>query len=180
LRLALLENLRRLSVQMLRAWDDRARAEQWLESHLKECGEGDVPALRLTEGCLVNDPFCMRLLQLLRDQGPRAAACLQQLETDLAERGLRVEEVLRREHQRQAVNQVSVGNCVTSLRLLSALDWNVFFETTSLVEAVLQDDPAGVYPRQDFTTRDRYRQAVERLARRSAHTELEVAEQVVG
>src|SRR5207244_3839825 len=106
LRLALLENLRRLSVQMLRAWDDRARAEQWLESHLKECREGEVPPLCLPAGGPVQDPFCMRLLQLLRDQGPRAAACLQQLETDLAARGIHVAEVLRREHQHQAVNQV--------------------------------------------------------------------------
>jgi cyclic beta-1,2-glucan synthetase len=180
LRLVLLENLRRLSVQMLRAWDDRGQAEGWLERHLKSCGEGELPALCLPETDPLKDPFCVRLLQSLRDQGPRAAACLQQVEADLSARGIHVNEVLRREHQRQAVNQVSVGNCVTSLRLLTALDWNNFFETTSLVEAVLQDDPAGAYARQDFATRDRYRQAVERLARRSGHTELQVAEQVVG
>jgi len=33
-----------------------------------------------------------------------------------------------REHRRQAVNQVSVGNAITSMRLLSMIDWNVFFE----------------------------------------------------
>ncbi len=181
LRLVLLENLRRLSVQMLRAWDDRERAERWLERHIKSCGEGELSALCLPEqGPPLKDPFCVRLLQILRDHGPRAAACLQQVETDLSGRGILVNDVLRREHQRQAVNQVSVGNCVTSLRLLGALDWNTFFETTSLVEAVLQDDPAGAYPLQDFATRDRYRRAVERVARRSRHTELEVAERVVG
>src|SRR5205085_11571973 len=75
--------------------------------------------------------------------------------------------------------QVSVGNCVTSLRLLSSLDWAAFFESTSLVESVLRDDPTGVYARQDFATRDRYRRTVERLARGSRFTELEVARRAV-
>jgi cyclic beta-1,2-glucan synthetase len=84
-------------------------------------------------------------------------------------------EVLRREKERQAANLVSIGNCVTSLRLLSALDWRAFFEATSLLEKELHRDPLGVYSRQDFSTRDRYRRAVEKLARNSNRHELEVA-----
>ncbi len=87
--------------------------------------------------------------------------------------------MVRRENQRQAVNQVSVGNCMTSLRLLSALDWNIFFERTNLVEPLLRQDPAGAYARQDFATRDRYRQVVEKLARGSELEEIEVARHVV-
>ena len=70
----------------------------------------------------------------------------------LADQGCPASEVLRREHQRQAANQVSIGNCITSLRLLAVLDWNEFFKRTSLVEAILRDDPTGVYVRQDFAT----------------------------
>ena len=109
----------------------------------------------------------VRLLQALRDRGPEAAPCVDWLEGVLSRRGVHPSEVLRREHQRQAANQVSVGNSVTSLRLLTNLDWSVFFEKTSLVEAALRADPAAVYPRQDFATKDRYRRTVERLARRS-------------
>ena len=47
----------------------------------------------------------------------------------------------------------------------NAIDWAVFFEKASLVEAVLRAEPTGVYPRQEFATRDRYRQAVEQLAK---------------
>ena len=53
----------------------------------------------------------------------------------------------------------------SSLRLLSAVDWNAFFEQTSHVEAILREDPAGIYQRQDFATSDRYRRAVEMIAR---------------
>ena len=52
-----------------------------------------------------------------------------------------------------------------SLRVLSAIDWNEFFEQHSQVERTLRDDPAGVYAQQDFATRDRYRRIVEEIAR---------------
>ena len=40
---------------------------------------------------------------------------------------------------------------------------------------ILRDDPSGVYARQDFATRDRYRRAVEKVARRSRTEEQAVA-----
>jgi cyclic beta-1,2-glucan synthetase len=117
----------------------------------------------------------VHFLQRLRGLGPAAAAAVEWLEDRLSDRQTCTADILRREHRRQAANQVSVGNCVTSLRLLSALDWTVFFERTSLVEAILRDDPSGVYARQDFATRDRYRRIVEQLARSSSSGELGVA-----
>ncbi|MFO0850629.1 MAG: hypothetical protein U0871_19035 [Gemmataceae bacterium] len=74
-----------------------------------------------------------------------------------------------------SLNQVSIGNSVTSLRLLNAIDWAVFFEAASPVEAVLRAEPTGVYLAQDFPTRDRYRQVVERLAKAAKRDEAEVA-----
>ena len=199
LRLALVENLRRIAEQVLRSWDEQYQADEWMARKLPAGREnaahvevearagararmprqgqdpggpiGDVP--RLT------DALAVRLLQVLRDQGPRAAAVLAEMEAQLAERGLDANEVLRREHRRQAAGQVSLGNCVTSLRLLSALDWNVFFERHSQVEAVLREDPAQVYAHQEFATRDRYRRAVEKIARGSDVDELDVARHAI-
>ena len=51
------------------------------------------------------------------------------------------------------------------MRLLSSIDWPLFFERVSLVEQILREDPAGAYARMDFPTRDRYRHSVEQLAR---------------
>jgi cyclic beta-1,2-glucan synthetase len=87
--------------------------------------------------------------------------------------------VLQREFARQAANQVSIGNGVTTLRLLNIIDWKQFFEATSLVESTLRLDPAGIYARQDFVTRDRCRHAVEVLARRSGRPEVDVAQSLV-
>ncbi len=175
LRLGLIENLRCLAQEMLHTWEARRKGEAWSARLL-----GPTPAA-LPDPATVHthpdwsDPCFVCMLQSLRDHGPDAAHAVEWLERVLTHRGTHPGEVLRREHQRQASNQVSVGNCVTSLRLLSNLDWTVFFERTSVVEAALRQDPAGVYGRQDFPTKDRYRRTVERLARGSGLAEVEVA-----
>ncbi len=182
LRLVLLENLRRLADQMLWGWDEWRCAERWAAGVLVRDGNQSLLPNRLIEDrefTSPTDPAVVRVLQLLRDQGPKAGEVLERLDERLATRGTDANEILRREHHRQAVNQVSVGNCVISLRLLSALDWNAFFERSSKVEAILRDDPVSVYTNQDFATRDRYRRAVESIARRSGTDEQAVARRAV-
>ncbi len=72
-----------------------------------------------------------------------------------------------------------VANCFRSLRVISAQDWKVVFEDISLVERELRRDPAGVYPRMDFDTRNRYRSVVESMALRSGMSELDVAQRAI-
>jgi cyclic beta-1,2-glucan synthetase len=185
LRLGLLENLSRLAQQMLEAWEHRREAaacsarlvgakDRYLQAKPR-------PALAsvLRPKADWSDAFVVRMLQELRDHGPEASGLIDWLEGHMFSRGCPSVDVLRREHQRQAANQVSVGNCVTSLRLLSALDWTVLFERMNLAEALLRDDPVGFYTRQDFSTRDRYRREIEKLARGTKYDELAVARQAL-
>lgn len=159
LRLALIENLRRLAAQMLQTRADRVRAVEWI-------GRGAEGVNRsLPENS--SDAFLVGWHQAVRDLGETGPGG--------ADGAGDLTEVLRREHRRQAANQVSVGNCVTSLRLLNAIDWSRFFEHASLVEDALRAEPTGVYRAQDAATRDRYRQAVEQLAKAARRDEVEVA-----
>ncbi|HZW29371.1 MAG TPA: glycosyl transferase family 36, partial [Isosphaeraceae bacterium] len=190
LRLVLLENLRRLAERMVWGWEERRRAERWTaeflagvqaqaHSHLPADASETDGANRIVPGLDgLSDPFVVRLLQLLRDQ-EGAMAALERLEVELAAIGSDPNEVLRREHHTQAANQVTVGNCVIGLRLLSAIDWNTFFEQSSHVEAILHEDPAGVYPHQAFATKDRYRRTIETIARGSDADEIAVARQAI-
>ena len=82
---------------------------------------------------------------------------------------------MRVEHQRQAMNHLSMGNSITSLRLCATLDWNEYVEGVSLIEQILQRDPPGVYRRMDFRSRDRYRHSVEALADPTGEAQVRVA-----
>ncbi len=186
LRLVLVENLRRLADRMVRGWDESRQADAWMAEHFPappaESAESEAEpsdGAEIPPFPSLTDPFVVRLVRLLRDRGASASPALRRLEAGLAGRGTDANQVLREEHRRQAANQVSVGNCVISLRLLSVIDWNEFFEENSAVEVLLRDDPSGVYARQDFATRDRYRRAVEKVARRSGAAEEAVARRVV-
>ena len=95
----------------------------------------------------------------------------------LAAQGMTTEEIVREEHEAQAAMNVTVRNVITSMRLMSALDWKDFFESVSLVDEILHTKTA--FLDMDFATRDRYRHAIEQLARRSGHTEIDVAERAV-
>ncbi len=64
---------------------------------------------------------------------------------------------------------------VRALRILAELDWKRFFEAASRVEAILREDPAGVYDRMDFASCDAYRKAVETSAWATGKSEIDVA-----
>src|SRR6266540_749179 len=72
-----------------------------------------------------------------------------------------------------------VANSILDLRLLATQDWKAFFESTSILEKILRDDPAGLYAQMDFETRNHYRSVIEDLAHGSTMGEAEVATQTV-
>ncbi|AMV40689.1 glucoamylase family protein [Planctomyces sp. SH-PL62] len=166
LRLVLLENLRRLAEEMVWSWEERRRADAWLAAP-----EAGRPGLGEPSG-----PFVARLMQAPRASGE---ASPKEARDRLEAPGVDVDGVVERENHRQAANQLTVGNCVVGLRLLAAVDWNAFFEQHSQVQAILLDDPSGVYAQQDFSTCDRYRKVVEQVARGSKADELAVARRAV-
>ncbi len=170
LKLALIENLRRLAEEML---EDRAalRAADAYVARIDAAGRGQPPPLPTQ----LHTGYVHQLIERLREYGPRLAAVRAAVETHLSAQDMTSEDAIRSEHQRQAAAQVSVANVITSLRLCSALDWSQYFEAVSLVEGILQRDPAGIYGQMDFLSRDRYRQAVEELSKPTGEAQLEVA-----
>ena len=63
---------------------------------------------------------------------------------------------------------------------LNNINWIEFVEGASLVHQILCKDPAHVFDRMDFATRDQYRHAVERISKGSRSTsEFDVAQMVV-
>jgi cyclic beta-1,2-glucan synthetase len=180
LRLALVENLRRLATRIVAAREAREEADALADQLLEAVGRQPESLTALLAGRLgkrddLDRAFVVQLTQRLRDQDPAFMPVFDWLERRLKKQGLNTEQSVHLEHQRQATAQVTVGNIITSMRLLSTLDWRDFFESVSLVDPLLGEDPSGVYARMNFQTRDRYRHAVERIAKRTGADELEVA-----
>jgi hypothetical protein len=184
LRLALLENLRRVVSRIARRREERDAAVLWSDRIVEAAGEAterlprilaelaDAP-LRLTS------PFVEEFTERLQGQGPAVAFILTWLEARLAERGTNATQLLHDDGRTQGADRISMGNSVSSLALINAMNWREFVESASVVERTLREDPSGVYENQDFATRDRYRRVVETVASKSARDESAVAREAV-
>jgi cyclic beta-1,2-glucan synthetase len=184
LRLALVEELRRLAADVVAARRARERARAWGQ---RLAASPDDPAAVIEEmlrderrarGSL-SAAFVVEVMHWLRDQPSSVAPAWLALQEALHAQDDSPDEMLRLEHQRQAADQLAIGNIITSMRLLSSVDWPLFFERVSLVEKILRDDPAGAYARMDFPTRDRYRHSVEELAKGAKTSEQRIAMRAV-
>ena len=176
LRVVLVENLRRLAERIVHSRAARQEADVVADRLLGLGGSAVEPVATVLgrfEGAPLATAFAVELVQRLRDQDPAITPALHWLEEQLAAQGTTADEMVRVEHQRLAAMNVTVRNVITSMRLMSAFDWAEFFESVSLVDAIIWTDTGFAAP--DFATRDRYRRAIEELSRCSQHDELEVA-----
>jgi cyclic beta-1,2-glucan synthetase len=102
---------------------------------------------------------------------------LEWLDSRLSEQGTSPDTVVREVHGRQGASNVSVRNVITSLRLVSDVDWRDLVEASSLVDDILAEGSA--FRDMDFATRNLYRSAIEQLARGSGLDEIDVARRVM-
>lgn len=180
LRVVLVENLRRLAERIVHSRAARQEADELADSLL---GTGTlVPeqyatVLRRFEPRPLATAFAVQLVQRLRDLDPKVRPVLLWLDERLAAQGTTADDVVHAEHQQQAAMSVTVRNIITSMRLTSAFDWAVFFESVSPVDKILKGDRR--YTEMDFVTRDTYRHAIEDLSRGTGLSEIDVTTRVV-
>ena len=176
LRIVLVENLRRLAERIVRSREACDEADRVADSLLGAGGAPTLPAavaLRRYEGVSLSRAFVVQLTQRLREQGSAVLPAVRWLDEHLAAEGKRAGELVQLEIHSQGSANLMVRNIITSMRLLSAFDWKIFFESVSLVDEVLRAE--SNFGEMDFRTRDMYRHAIEELARGSRSSELAVA-----
>ena len=180
LRIVLVENLRRLSERIVRSRKARQEADDLADRLLgatRQPNPNLAAMLKPFEDRPLADAFAVQLLQRLRDVSPNVRPVLEWLDQQLTKQQTTADEIVRMEHQQQAAMNVTVRNIITSMRLMSAFEWPVFFESVSLVEQILGAETN--FADLDFGTRDSYRHAIENLSRGSRHSEVEIAQRVV-
>ncbi|HEY0076167.1 MAG TPA: hypothetical protein VGB77_18845, partial [Abditibacteriaceae bacterium] len=181
LRVAIVENLRDLSAQVATRQRHREEASLWANRLLNAAHHDPKQLPRLFADIAQENPqpaphFADRLISNLYDEETALLPARSWIESTL---GASLPEIMQEDQRRQASEQISVANCVTSLRQLANMDWRTMFESLSLLESELRGDAAGIYARMDFQTRDLYRHQVERLAQGSKLPELDVAQRVI-
>ncbi|MFC7095227.1 GH36-type glycosyl hydrolase domain-containing protein [Jeongeupia naejangsanensis] len=184
LRLAIIENLRRVGVWIAAGRAERNQADVWADQMIG-AAETDPKSLILVIADMARarppmvSAFVAELARRLQGRGPALTLPLTWIEQHLSESGLTIEHLVQQENQQQANDQVSISNSIGSLRILSTVDWREFVEHLSIVEQTLLEDPAHIYASMDFASRDHYRHAVASIARLGQLSEGDVARKAV-
>ncbi len=181
LRLALIDSIRNLAERALSEMGERETAGFWanrlIAANRHDPGRLFSVLAKLTESQPApSEYFCSQLISYLYDETNALVLVQNWLGRTLLHP---LGDLNLREQNRQTKDQISIGNAFSSLRQLSQLDWRTIFEETSRVEHLLRLDPSGIYPQMDFETRDRYRHALEEIARRSKTAESSVVERLL-
>ncbi len=184
LRLALIENLRRLAALIAKDRINKNLADYWADQ-MTQTAEKDPKSLILViadmarYGPPMESSFVAELTRRLVGKGSAFALPISWIEQRLSEKGMTSDELVHIENQKQAADQVSIANSIGSLRFLSSNNWRDFVENISTVENILCTESTHVYQSMDFRTRDEYRHMVEKLAKGSGRTESEIARMAV-
>jgi cyclic beta-1,2-glucan synthetase len=181
LRIVLVENMRRLAVQIVDGHALRQKADAIVDAVLTApdvSGRSTYSVMQRVispyETAAIPDIVASQIAKRLRGLDPLQNPLLGWLEERLERQGTTLDDVIARTQSRLGASNVTMRNIVTSMRLASELDWADFFEEVSLVEARLRSNPT--YAAMDFATRNRYRTEVEILAQHAPLTESEVAD----
>jgi cyclic beta-1,2-glucan synthetase len=184
LRLALVENLKRLSGSVLKFSLQREHARNLFN---KIVYNKDISATEILSQILLNvspesedvEILFPLLAARLRTLGSSSALGIQWLEEKAREKNVDLAAATKKQQQLQAADQISIGNAVTSLKNMGRLDWRSWVESQSVVNRILAKESSGIFSRSDFYTRDLIRHKIEDLSRKTKHEERYIAEQAL-
>ena len=159
LRITLVENLRRLTDIVVARLGDAERADRLAKQVLGENAKGPD----LLQGVQASATLITRLEQRLRNQTAHADEVLRDVENSLQAIGTSSDAVIQNEYQMQGADDITVRNVIHAMRMISDTNWADFVEDVGHVDRALRVDNG--FAAMDFATRDRYRRAVEKLAR---------------
>lgn len=190
IRICLLQKIKDIAIYIIESLKERKLADEWAlklvdglikskeDDHPKESLRNIITEHDTTIG-FIKPAYAERLLQRLRDEGADAAPIIRWVDGKLAVQHTGADEIIQLAHQQQATNQVSMGNAVTSLRLVSGLKWEDIYEELSILENILRQDPAMIYPLMEFASRDYYRHSLEKLSKMYKVDEILIAQKAV-
>ncbi len=115
----------------------------------------------------------------LKKHGKRGIAYLNILEEEVNKQGLSVSEVIKKEHFDIALNKVAMGNSFKSIHALQRMNFSEIFEKINGVHEILKQDPAGIYAKMDYKTKEYYRNAIKEIADKSKISEVYIAKKAI-
>ena len=79
----------------------------------------------------------------------------------------------------EGIIEQNISTYISALRSIEGISWRNFFNSTSIVEEKLKEDPYEIYEKMDFKSKDYYRHKIEKLARNLQVDEITLTEKAL-
>lgn len=178
LRFVLVENARRIAVRVARSRNMRLKANEAADEVIRlNDPVASADLLKQLEPLTQDNTFNTQFLYRLRNAPQSQSVALEWLEERMRRAGTDAEDVMMAEHNRLSSGNVTMGNIIKSLREIDDTEWSVWFEEVCLVDQVFREQ--SDYQVLDFGSRNSYRNRVEKLARKTKKSEIDVAKAAI-
>ena len=124
-------------------------------------------------------PFIEYMSYRLKKHGKNGYGYMEILEEQVNKMGSNILECINREHYDIASKKISIGNSINSINMLSRLNYVKIFDNINGVEDVLKKDPANIYEKMDYKTKEYYRNSIETISKCTKISELYIAKKCV-
>ena len=115
----------------------------------------------------------------LRQYGRISIPYIDALDKEIRKAGMTLDDVISREHFDIALKTLSMKNCIMSLKTIDRINNVNIFERVSAVEKILKEDPADVYTKMDYSTKEYYRNIVLEISKKTKNSEIYVAQKAI-
>ena len=119
--------------------------------------------------------FIEYLSYKLKSYGKKGIPYLNILEEQANRMGITITDAIKQVHFLYATNKVSMGNLITSLKEILHIDFSEMFDQSCGIESLLQKDPAKVYEKMDYNTKNDYKNKIREISRNSNVSEIYIA-----
>ena len=184
LQIAAIQNIKEICDRLCNSQIQKYKAESIIERLVerkekdKQKFNGEIKFIK-TNNENMNFAFVEYLSYKLKSYGKKGTAYLQVLEEQVNKMGTTIGDVIKHVHFSLATNKVSMGNFITSLREVSHIDFNEISKEIGGIEEILKQDPARVYSKMDYKTKNDYQNEIQKIARKVNISEVYIAKMLI-
>lgn len=186
MQIAIIENIRQIAEVIFVSQMEKYKVESIIERlvEFKSKYEQKFTTFKFTNKIRENSyelkyPFVEYLSYKLKKYGKKSQGYLNILEEEVEKAGSNVSEIIKREHYDLAIKKISIGNCILSLKKVQRINYLEIFEKINSVEEILKQDPANVYDKMDYRTKEYYRNKIKEISKKTRISEIYISKKLL-
>ena len=181
--LAIIENIRGICEKIYISQIQKYKVEEIVERLIEKKDSAHQEYKKIKENTKLYQnssyPFIEYMSYKLKKYGKIGNSFLAVLEEQVNKLGLTASDVIRKEHFDIAIQKVLMGNSITSIREIKRINFLELFEKINGVEEILKQDPADVYEKMDYKTKEIYRNKIKELSEKTKISEIYIAKKTL-